>query len=276
MRWNADERLVERFPKGSFVRVQGLSQLHNGMLQIIVNQLHNVDPKDVDPQDFDALDRARVADLWQELTRLVTSVREPTILAICQEILQDAEIKGQLQVAPAGIKTHHAYPGGLLEHIVSLMQLGDFCGKHYASVDRDYLVAAALIHDLGKVRELAFENELNYTDAGQLLGHLVQGVVMLEEIAAKIRARGQSLDPHVLLRLEHIVVSHHGSLDHGSPKVPMTLEALVFHYLDEMDAKLNTAMEQILQDRSSDAWTPFSPSLARRIFKASFASGNDS
>ena len=269
MRWNADERLCERFPKGTFARIQGMTQLHNGNLQIIVNQMHNVDSDLVALEEFDALDRNQVTAHWETLNGLVDSLNDPSVSAICKEILSDDSISKRLQIAPAGTKTHHAYPGGLLEHIVSLMQLCEFASRHYRQVDRDLLMAAALVHDLAKIEELSFENELNYTDSGQLLGHLVQGVVMLDALANRLKAKGVAIDPQKLLRLQHIVVSHHGTLDHGSPKVPMTLEALVFHYLDEMDAKLNTAQELISQDRSTDGWTPFHPTLARRLFKAS-------
>jgi len=272
MRWNADERLAERFPKGSFVRVQGTSQLHNGTMQIIVNQLHNVDANDVDEQDFDALDKAKSDERWNAILDFVASINDLTVRSICDRILKTESIANRLKIAPAGIKAHHAYPGGLLEHILSLMQLAEASAGVYPNIDRDLLLAAALVHDLGKVEELAFENELTYSDAGQLLGHLVQGVVMLESIAAELRLEGQKIDDEKLLRLEHIVVSHHGSLEHGSPKVPMTLEALAFHYLDEMDAKLNAAKEQILQDRSNDTWTPFHPLLARKLYKPSHQS----
>jgi 3'-5' exoribonuclease len=275
MRWNADEKLAERFSKGGFVKVQGMTQLHNGNMQIIVNQMQHIDSDQVAIEEFDALDRGQVKANWETLCKLVGTIADPTVSAICHEILADEPTSNLLQIAPAGTKTHHAYPGGLLEHIVSLMRLCEFASSHYTHVDRDLLLAAALVHDLAKIQELSFENELNYTDSGQLLGHLVQGVVMLENFATRLRDRGHKIDPQKLLRLEHIVVSHHGTLEHGSPKVPMTLEALVFHYLDEMDAKLNTATELIAQDRSSDAWTPFHPTLARRLFKASLDRGSN-
>ena len=272
MRWNADERIAEHFPKGSYARIQGMTQLHNGMMQIIVNHIQSVDTDEISLDEFDALDRERVQANWKSLCDLVKTIVDPSVKGICIEILSDPNLSRLLQIAPAGTKTHHAHPGGLLEHIVSLMKLCDFASGHYPQIDRDLMIAAALVHDLGKVEELSFESELNYTDSGQLLGHLVQGVVMLESIATRLKAKEQNIDPKKLLRLQHIVVSHHGSLEHGSPKVPMTLEAIVFHYLDEMDAKLNTATELISQDRSTDGWTPFNPSLSRKLFKASLNS----
>lgn len=270
MRWNADERQAERFAKGSYVRVQGVSQLHNGNLQLIVNQLHSIDGSQVTMEDFDALDRSKSDRLWGRLIELVSSMSDPTVRAICEEIIADPRWNAGLRLAPAGIKAHHAYPGGLLEHIVSLMELSDGIANHYPDIDRDLLVAGAFVHDLGKLEELAFENELNYTDSGQLLGHLVQGVVMLDTIASRLSEKGTHVDRERLLRLQHIVVSHHGTLEHGSPKVPMTLEAIAFQYLDELDAKLNSARELVVQDRTRDPWTPFSPVLGRKLLKGSF------
>lgn len=270
MRWNADERLAERFPKGSFVRVQAVSQLHNGALQLIINQLQNVETSSVLPEDFDALDRNKSQKHWGRLLEIIATLQDPTLLQLCTGIIEDPVWSAALQLAPAGVKTHHAYPGGLLEHIVSLMELAEMVASHYRDIDRDLLVAGAMVHDLGKLQELSFENELSYTDAGQLLGHLVQGVTMLETLALRLEASGTTLDRARLLRLQHIVVSHHGSLEHGSPKVPMTLEAYAFQYLDEMDAKLNAARELVQQDRTRDTWTPFHAILGRKLYKPSF------
>ncbi len=270
MRWNADERMAERFPKGSFVRVQGTSQLHNGMLQLIVNQMLAVDASQIQPEDFDALDRDRSRQHWSRLLEILTTLQDPTIRSICEAFTTEPAYASALQLAPAGIKTHHAYPGGLLEHIVSLMELANFVAGHYPNVDRDLLIAGALVHDLGKLQELSFENELNYTDEGQMLGHLVQGVAMIESVVHRLESEGVAIDRKRVLRLEHIVVSHHGELERGSPKIPMTLEALAFQFLDEMDAKLNAANELVQQDRTRDPWTAFHPILGRRLFKESF------
>jgi 3'-5' exoribonuclease len=270
MRWNADERMAERFPKGSFVRVQGVSQLHNGNLQLIVNQLQSIDASQIEPSDFDALDREKNEKVWGRMLALIGTLQDPTMQAICNAIVAEPEWQEALQLAPAGLKTHHAYPGGLLEHIVSLMELAAMVANHYPDIDRDLLLAGALTHDLGKLQELNFTNELSYTDSGQLLGHLVQGVAMIEALVGKLEAEGVAIDRERVMRLEHIIVSHHGALEHGSPKVPMTLEALAFQYLDDMDAKLNAARELVQQDRTRDPWTPFNPTLGRKFYKGSF------
>lgn len=267
MRWNADEKLAERFVKGSYVQIQGASQLHNGILQLIVNQIALVDEKSLDPVDFDSGTRVDVEQLWGKLGELIGTISNETVRKIVDRFYMDPAIAKSFCLAPAGIKTHHAYPGGLLEHVVSLMQLADRVASHYAVLDRDLLMAGAMLHDIGKLEELLFEGELSYSDAGQLLGHLVQGVQMLDTKVREVAETGFSVDPAIVLRLQHIIVSHHGHLEHGSPKVPMTMEALAFHYLDEMDAKLNAAMALVESDRTRDAWTTYNPTLGRKILK---------
>lgn len=270
MRWNVDEKIADRFPKGSYVRVQGTSQIHNGILQLIINQLSPVDSSQVVADDFNGVDRAKSDAQWARLRQLVDSLADPTLRAICNAIVDDPSLAAALQAAPAGVKTHHAYPGGLLEHVLSLMELAEAMARHYQNIDRDLLVAGAMLHDIGKLQELSFETEWGYTDSGQLIGHLVQGVAMIESIVAKLASSGQAIDRDRVIRLEHIIVSHHGELEHGSPKVPMTLEAIAFHYLDEMDAKLNAARELVQQDRSADPWTAYNPTLGRKLLKRSF------
>jgi 3'-5' exoribonuclease len=267
MRWNADERLVEKFPKGGFARIQAASQLHNGVLQLIVSNMQNVETSSVNLDDFDAGTRVDIDSLWKELEEYVNRIDCSTLRPLCESLINDDTIASSLKQAPAGIKAHHAYPGGLLEHIVSLMKLSELLAIHYGDLDRDTIVAGALLHDIGKLEEISFGSELGYTDAGQLLGHLVQGVQMIDRHVASLTAKGIQIDQSKVLKLQHIIVSHHGCLEHGSPKVPMTLEALAFHYLDEMDAKLSSARGMIEADRTKDNWTPFNPTLGRKILK---------
>jgi len=267
MKWNADEKLVERFPKGAYVRVQGASQLHNGVLQLIVNQVSLVDESSIDAEEFDAGNRVDVDALWSQFFGLVSSIQNETLASITKAFLNDQAIERLMKLAPAGIKAHHAYPGGLLEHIVSLMELADRVSSHYSFLQRDLMLTGAMLHDIGKLEELLFDGELTYSDSGQLLGHLVQGIQMLDRKVQELRVTGVEIDSAILLRLQHIIVSHHGCLEHGSPKIPMTLEAIAFHYLDEMDAKLNAAMAMISSDRTKDPWTPFNPTLGRKILK---------
>lgn len=272
MRWNADERLADRHPKGSFVRLQGLSQVHNGILQLIANQLSVVDETKIDLADFESESRVPVDELWAQLLALLAEVQNETLKRLALHLTSDETIAAGLRKAPAGIKTHHAYPGGLLEHIVSLMQLANVVASHYPKLDRDLLVIGAFVHDIGKIEELSFQTEWGYSDSGQLLGHLVQGVQIIDRALAKLAADGLAVDSDTVLRLQHIIVSHHGTLEHGSPKVPMTMEALAFQFLDELDAKLNAAETLILADKTRDTWAPFNPTMGRKLYKPSLKS----
>ncbi len=273
MRWNADARIYESFQKGDFLRIQGAAQLHNGQLQLIVNQLQLADPQELNPEDFDQLDRVRVEELWAELGELINSFKNDQLKSIGQAFYRDPDIERLFKIAPAGVKAHHAHPGGLLTHVSELMRLADLIASRYRHIDRDLLMLGAMLHDIGKLEELSFEGELTYSDPGQLIGHLVQGVQMLDRKVAEVeKERGSPLDQQLVWRLQHLIVSHHGQLEFGSPRVPMTLEAIVLHYIDDMDAKVNAATEFIRADRNSDSpWTAFNPTLGRKLYKPSDA-----
>lgn len=202
---------------------------------------------------------------------MIESIQQEHVKAIAEAFYHDANIERLFKIAPAGVKAHHAHPGGLLTHVVELLRLADFVASRYTQIDRDLLLLGTMLHDIGKLEELSFEEELTYSDPGQLIGHLVQGVQMLDRKVIEIEAqRGEPLDKALVWRLQHMIVSHHGELEHGSPKVPMTLEAIVLHFLDNMDAKVNAATEFIRIDRNSDSlWTAFHPTLGRKLFKPS-------
>ena len=172
--------------------------------------------------------------------------------------------------APAGVKHHHAYPGGLLEHVVQLIELVQSVVAHYPQLDRDLLLMGAFLHDIGKVDELTYDRGLGYSDEGQLVGHLVQGVVILQEKLAQVaQRRGEPFPAELGAQLKHLIVSHHGRLEYGSPKVPMTLEAVALHYLDDMDAKLYSFEQLMREDVDSESrWTTYQPHLGRKIFKS--------
>ena len=271
MRWNADARMYESFQKGDYVRIQGAAQLHNGQLQLIVNHLNLADPATLNPEDFDQLDRSKVDRLWGELLMLIESMTSAPAKAIAMAFYNDSEIASKFRMAPAGVKAHHAHAGGLLEHVVELMQIASLIATRYQHIDRDLLLLGAMLHDIGKLEELLFEDEMSYSDPGQLVGHLVQGVQMLDrQIPVAEAALGAPIDKAFQFRLQHMIVSHHGQLEHGSPRVPQTLEAIVLHAIDDMDAKVNAATEWIRADRNTDTpWTSFNPTIGRKFYKPS-------
>lgn len=271
LRWNATQAIYETFQRGDFVRVIGTAQLHNGNMQIIIQDIENVPDEAVKDEDFCANDPHEVQRNWDELTQRLMGLADPHLKRLAVEYLNDAELASRLRRAPAGIKTHHAYEGGLLRHLVDLMRVATAVAPAYPQLDGDMLVMGVFLHDLGKLDELSFDGELTYSDPGQLMGHLVQGVVELERRADRIALSEHGPLPRELLwRLGHMIVSHHGHLEHGSPKVPMTLEAIVLHYLDDLDAKVNAATEVMRADRNTDSpWTSFQAVLGRKLYKPS-------
>jgi 3'-5' exoribonuclease len=270
MRWNADQRLYESIPKGGFVRIIGVTQLFNGGIQLIINDVEPTKESNVNAEDFDAIDQRRIDTLWGYLTEMITTVTEPSLKKLAEAFLNDSTIKEKLAAAPAGVKTHHAFPGGLLQHMYDLMSLVQVVAPRYPQVDRELLLVGAMFHDIGKIEELGFEGELTYTDPGQLVGHLVQGVQILQKLVETVAAQGHEIPKELLWRLQHMIVSHHGSLEHGSPRVPMTLEAILLHQLDDLDAKLNATTELIRSDMNSESrWTNYNPTLGRKMYKPS-------
>jgi 3'-5' exoribonuclease len=186
-----------------------------------------------------------------------------------QEFLTDETVMAGLKRAPAGVKLHHAYHGGLLEHIVNVLETAVRVIDLYPQVDRSLLLSGIFLHDLGKIRELAFDESFAYTDEGQLIGHLVIGIEMLNEKTPAVeQALGAAFPHETLLRLKHLIVSHHGSYEFGSPKLPMTPEAIALHHLDNLDAKVNEFASLIAGDPNAQSnWTPYSTSMQRKLFK---------
>lgn len=271
LRWNAGQTLYETFQRGDFLRVVGTTQLHNGMMQIIVQDFEAVHPAKVDMEDFSKTNPEELQGLLGKLKDKLGSIRQPHLKQIAQSYLNDERLMEKLQRAPAGIKTHHAYEGGLLRHVVDLMCVAETISPLYPQLDSQLLLLGVFLHDLGKLDELSFEGELSYSTPGQLLGHLVQGVVELELRVKRIeKETGQSIPDELVWRLQHMIASHHGQLEYGSPKVPMTLEAIALAYIDDMDAKLNSATELIESDRNTDSdWTAYHPNMGRKLYKPS-------
>ncbi|MFO0890704.1 MAG: OB-fold nucleic acid binding domain-containing protein [Isosphaeraceae bacterium] len=267
--WNATEELARAFEPGDYLRIRGKTQIFQGSLQIILTHIEVLDPKRVESEDFLPQSSQNVAKLITRLREILLAMNNPHLRALIECFLIDDDFLRKFTSAPAGIKNHHAYQGGLLEHVVTLLNIADRILEFYPEIDRDLLLTGIFLHDVGKVDELSYDRAFAYTDEGQLVGHLVMGVELL---AAKVeRTRdltGESFPDELLLRLKHMIVSHHGTHEFGSPKLPMTLEAVALHYLDNLDAKIHTFSREIRDDPSRDScWTPFQQSLGRRLFK---------
>jgi 3'-5' exoribonuclease len=273
--WNANEGLARTFEPGDFLQARGKIQVFQGALQVILSHIEPVDPARVEPEDFLPQASQNVAKLTAKLRELLLSVRNPHLRALAECFLIDDEFLRKFTTAPAGIRNHHAYHAGLLEHVVTLMTVADRIADLYPDLDRDLLLVGIFLHDIGKIDELSYDRAFGYTDEGQLVGHLVMGVEMLrDKVERASDLTGEPFPNELLLRLKHMIVSHHGTLEFGSPKLPMTPEAIALHHLDNLDAKVHTFTREIRDDPSRDApWTPFHQSLGRRIFKGVAANG---
>ncbi|MBL7040769.1 MAG: HD domain-containing protein [Pirellulaceae bacterium] len=269
MMWNAGEKVYRSFENGDYLRVQGTAQYYNGVLQMILNQIEMVDARDVDESDFVTLGTMDIDQLAERLREMLRAMSNYPLRNLAECFLMDEEFMDGLTSAPAGVKNHHAYRGGLLEHVLSLMELTAVVAPRYPEIDRDLLLTGAFLHDAGKIRELTYERDLGYSDEGQLIGHLVIAVGMLDQkVRETEELSGEAFPEELRLRLKHMIVSHHGEYEFGSPKLPMTLEAIALHYLDNLDAKMHSIGQLIRDDANTDSqWTPYQANLGRKLFK---------
>src|SRR5262245_64799996 len=271
--WNAGEPLARSFDAGDFLHVQGKVQLFQGALQMILTHIDRFAPEKVELTDFLPHTDQDVEKLLARLRGFLGKINNPHLRALADVFLMDEEfVRGYCQV-PAGVRNHHAYVGGLLEHVVTLLDAADRLLPLYPGVDRDLLLIGVFLHDCGKVRELSYRRAFAYTDEGQLIGHITIGVEMVTEKAAQVpQLTGEPFPHELLLRIKHMILSHHGQLDFGSPVLPMTPEAIMLASLDNLDAKVYAFTRDIREDRNAtSAWTPYSQSLQRRLFKGTVA-----
>lgn len=267
--WNAGEHLFRSFDVGDFLLVKGKVQLFQGSLQMILSHIDRSETEKVDLVDFLPHTEQDVSKLLERLRSILLKLGNPHLRALAECFLMDDEFVRGFCQAPAGVRNHHAYIGGLLEHVVTLLDVADRVLPLYPLLDRDLLLSGVFLHDVGKVRELSYGRTFAYTDEGQLIGHLIIGVEMLNEKAAQVPdLTGEPFPTELLLRLKHMILSHHGTYEFGSPKLPMTPEAIALHHLDNLDAKVHSFTRDIREDRNnSSSWTPFNQALQRRLFK---------
>jgi 3'-5' exoribonuclease len=223
------------FSSGDVVKVRGQVCRYKEFLQLNIEKIRRANPGEFDLGDYVPRTDRNVDELWAELNRYVESFSDPWLKALLRGFLDDPEIAAALREAPAAKTMHHAWIGGLLEHIVSLLGIADLVAKHYG-VHRDLLLAGVVLHDIGKLQELRWGTSFDYTIEGQLLGHITIGISLIERKIAAI----PGFPPGLRMLVEHLVLSHHGKYEFGSPKLPMIPEALLLHYLDDIDAKMQT------------------------------------
>ena len=269
MMWNASDKLYGSFENGNYLRVQGTTQFYNGTLQMIVNRINRANSGEVEEGDFQTLGSADVDRMANRVSEMLRGINNFHLRNLAECFLMDESLIRKFTTAPAGVKNHHAYRGGLMEHVLSLMEVTAAVAPRYEDLDPDLLLIGAFLHDLGKVDELTYERDLGYSDEGQLIGHVVMAVGMLDaKVKEAEKLSGESFPRDLYLRLKHMIVSHHGEYEFGSPKLPMTLEAVALHYLDNLDAKMHSLGQLIKEDVNADSnWTPYQPNLGRKLYK---------
>jgi 3'-5' exoribonuclease len=220
-------------------------------------------PKDtLDPSDFLPTTRRNVENMFERLLRITDSIETTHLRKLIEAFWNDNELVRRFKTAPAAKKMHHAYIGGLLEHTLSMVSLSDKIAGHYSGIDRDLLLTGAILHDIGKTMELEYEYKIDYTDEGRLLSHIVIGLKMIDEKLSTI----ENFPEDQLLLLKHLIVSHHGSQEFGSPEPPKTIEAVVLNYIDEIDSKVNGIRDFIATEDPNENWTSFHRILGRHFY----------
>lgn len=270
--WDRVDEFSSRFEKDNFIRIQGKASVYLGKMQLVVQDLDAVAEEDVDLADYLPVSGRTVDDMLAELRGKVDSLFDPYLKRLMDAFLADPLFIDRYSIAPAAKSMHHVYLGGLLEHSLAVAGLAEDVSRRYPGVNRDLLVVGALLHDLGKVAELCYERTFDYTDEGKLLGHIVIGVEMLEEKVRQI----PGFPRRTATLLKHLLLSHHGQYEYGSPKRPKTLEAVILNFLDDLDSKINGVRTHIEREPDSPGnWTSYHRLYDRYFFKCGCENGSD-
>ena len=262
--WEKVSDFGSLFEKDDVIKVQGEVDEFQGILQLRVSRLRKAAPGEINLTDFLPKSASDVESMLSEVKGMAGSVRNPHLRGLLQSFLADEEFVKKFKTAPAAKAMHHVYIGGLLEHTLSVLRLIRLVAPQYPTLDADLLLAGGFLHDIGKVDELAYERSFDYTDTGRLLGHIT---LTVEKVDEKIRSLPDFPESLALL-LKHLILSHHGEYIFGSPKRPKTLEALLLHHLDDLDAKINAFMSWIEKEKESPSrWTSYHKLFDRFILK---------
>ena len=262
--WDNAREWDKAFKKGDIIRIEARSANYKNLIQLSIAELKKAADEDVDLSDYLPTARKNGEQMLAELMGLVETVDTPPLKALLYSFFQDEELASLFRKAPAAKGFHHIYLGGLLEHTLSVARLLDLACAHYAGIDRDLLLTGGILHDIGKVYEFSYDRIIEYSDEGRLVGHIVMGVEMVDKRIAAL----PDFPAHLALKLRHILLSHHGDLEYGSPKRPKTVEALIVHFMDDLDAKVNAFQEYIAAAPDDDSgWTPFHRLFERFIYK---------
>jgi 3'-5' exoribonuclease len=263
--WDNVAQYASVFDANDVVGVKGYVNRYNGRPQLILQTVARLDPESVDFGDFLPKTDKDIDQLWAQLCGFVEGITDSHLRGLVQTFLDDQEFATAFRTAPAAKIMHHAFIGGLLEHVVSLMSLCDLACRNYPQVNRDLVLTGAFLHDIGKIHELCYARSFGYTTRGQLLGHMIIELEMLQRKIAGVPGFPEEWKA----LLEHMIISHHGQYEYGSPKLPMFPEALMLHYLDDLDSKMESMRAQFEREAGmAGGWTSFNASLGRPLLNS--------
>ena len=260
--WDNVGDTISSFEQDDFIKVKGILHKYNGRWQITVHKIRKLGESEIDYSDYLPKTPKDIDQLWKTLCDYVESFQNHWLKSLLHEFMADEAMVTAYKNAPAAKTLHHAFVGGLLDHVVSLFTVCDLASRNYPQVNRDLLLTGAFLHDIGKLHELAYQRSISYTTKGQLLGHMIIELEMLHEKLTRLPGFPDELK----ILLEHMIISHHGQYEFGSPKLPMFPEALMLHYLDDLDSKMEAMRAQFEREADLDTpWTSYNPSLARPL-----------
>ena len=265
--WQATETVYKSIPKPGFIHVKGRSELYQNNLQIVINVVTPIDPSKVNIDDFLARTTKNVGQMFEEVKQTLGGIKNPHLKALTEAFLADKELMEKLCTAPGGMKLHHDFIGGLLEHTHNMLRVAKAILPLYPQVQADLVLAGIFLHDMGKTEELSYDMAFSYTDSGQLIGHIAKTLLMVHKKTDVLRSQGTQIAPEVLDALGHIILAHHGEYEFGSPKLPATAEAFMVYYIDDLDAKMNQVSSAIESEISDSNWTAWQGALQTRLFR---------
>ncbi|MEW6026356.1 MAG: HD domain-containing protein [Planctomycetota bacterium] len=246
----------------SFVRVKGQVDLYQGELQIKTSSLTPAADKEINPDFFAIHTALDLEALYNRLTSVLARVKDPHLVKLLEAFVKDEDFIERFKKSPAAVEKHQPYTGGLMEHTLNVANLALGAGEQYPTLNMDFLLTGIFLHDIGKIKEYETKVTPQITDEGRLVGHTIFGILMLEEKIAKIKG----FPPEYKTLLEHLIASHHGQLEYGAPVLPMTPEAIVLHYLDNLDARLGEYQLLLQNAPKNSNWTEWSKGLERKFY----------
>ena len=262
--WDNVAEVMDTFDRDDFVKVKGLLQIFHNRPQLTIHKMVRVLDSDIDFGDYFPASERDPLEMFAELRGIVNGIGNPHLRDLLNAFLDDEPLARMYRTAPAAKSVHHAWLGGLIEHVLSICRLGKTIAAQYAYIDLDLLLTGAILHDVGKIAELTYERSFGYSSEGQLLGHIVIGLRLLHE---KLQ-RFPEFPPKLRVLVEHMIISHHGELEFGSPKIPLFLEAQLLHFLDNLDSKMECMRKVVETDRYVEGcWTGYSSPLDRVVLK---------